>query len=230
MNPEKMSKSDQIAKAREISQNKKPDKETAHVLSLRSKARMPRDLTIEEDQTEPSCATSPGIKPREAYLSRRLVPSKSSASTQTRPSTPTPLVSEPLSPLQVHTPPTRLPPYVPTPDSLATDVPDFVRSSVRRSWLYAEPRSPRSPRSFRSVDRPRPRTPPRPPHHGAPMDPSLSSPIRLSQRGESDRDSTPTSTHLEFTEEGEIDPKFMRAEMDDWDTNPFNPANFSAGR
>lgn len=225
MNPEKMPKYDQIAKAREVSQNKKPDKQEVFALSLRSKARMPRDLTIEEDQTEPSCSTSPGIKPREEYLSRRLVPSESPASTQTRPSTPTPLDSEPLSQTQVHTPPTRLPPYVPIPDSLATDAPDFVRSSVRRSWLYAEPRS---PRSFPFVDRPPPCTPPRPPPHRVPV-PLLSSPIRLSPRGESDRDSTPTSTHLEFTEEGEIDSEFMKAEMDDWNNNPFNPANSSAG-
>ncbi|KAJ5321995.1 uncharacterized protein N7506_011125 [Penicillium brevicompactum] len=206
MEPKNISKADKIDDARDISQNKKPEKSEAHRLSIHNTVTMPRELTIQEDPTEPSCLTSPGLEARAGYLSERQAPSQASQSVQPESSSQSSVHGEGSDQEQDHTPPLRLPPHVPEPDSLATDRPDLVRSSNEEAS-----------------------SPPRSPPQGAPDIPSISSPIRLSQRGESDQDDTPTSTHIEFTPEGEIDPDFMRAEMQDWDANPFNPKNSPGG-
>lgn len=225
MEPKNISKADKIDDARDISQNKKPEKSEAHRLSIHNTVTMPRELTIQEDPTEPSCLTSPGLEARAGYLSERQAPLQASQSVQPESSSQSSVHSEGSGQEQDHVPLLRLPPHVPEPDSLATDRPDLVRSSVRRSWLNLRRRSSRaSPPENEEAS-----SPPRSPPQGAPDIPSISSPIRLSQRGESDQDDTPTSTHIEFTPEGEIDPNFMRAEMQDWDANPFNPKNSPGG-
>ncbi|KAJ5344776.1 hypothetical protein N7452_002780 [Penicillium brevicompactum] len=187
MEPKNISKADKIDDARDVSQNKKPEKSEAHRLSIHNTVTMPRELTIQEDPTEPSCLTSPGLEARAGYLSERQAPSQASQSVQ----------------------------------------PESSSQSSLSETIMAQPQA-----SFVSrlpPENEEASSPPRSPPQGAPDIPSISSPIRLSQRGESDQDDTPTSTHIEFTPEGEIDPDFMRAEMQDWDANPFNPKNSPGG-
>ncbi|KAJ5349547.1 hypothetical protein N7541_007274 [Penicillium brevicompactum] len=180
MEPKNISKADKIDDARDVSQNKKPEKSEAHRLSIHNTVTMPRELTIQEDPTEPSCLTSPGLEARAGYLSERQAPSQASQSVQPESSSQSSVHGEDSGQEQDHVPLLRLPPHVPEPDSLATDRPDLVRSSVRRSWLNLRRRSSRaSPRRTRK----------RPPHHDRhPREhqTSLLSPLRFASRSENE--------------------------------------------